>query len=481
MNRKERRKTFDIQKILDSDDKILNKPISNIKGIEIVDERYADKSINWLFKFLIYMMFLCSIQSTVNADQYVTVNAYGNPHDNSQNLRYNYKINYSPYDEVNYNNLKFNIALGSLNHYDKLDNNTLQQYLNLSSDELDKINDIETKIENYNNINKDLKKSIAKNTNLVSIFISENINDIKTLITHEQELSYIDSLKKIIGIGNDVDSSILFSEEYDESTLNIDNVFDKLSFTKNFVESKGFKMNPVKNLDMNKINQLKDENRKFTDNIFENIRSINKLKNTPLYDRYKYSMTINKNTLTNNKAIRRFKVFDCASSNILNSNHISREMIPDVMKQINNFSEYINNFASDDVMKKIYDIEEQCRSDKKKDIVSSYIVAYDTKKILGTANLEKDNVYNQIRLNYITSDIPENGQLLMDASLKYIIESTTFDRLYSDNENMQQYFKHEMDNENPSLFNKIFIKDLWCLRLVNKLNKIFKDEWNWSI
>ena len=93
MNRKERRKTFDIQKILDSDDKILNKPISNIKGIEIVDERYADKSINWLFKFLIYMMFLCSIQSTVNADQYVTVNAYGNPHDNSQNLRYNYKIN----------------------------------------------------------------------------------------------------------------------------------------------------------------------------------------------------------------------------------------------------------------------------------------------------------------------------------------------------------------------------------------------------
>ena len=240
-------------------------------------------------------------------------------------------------------------------------------------------------------------------------------------------------------------------------------------------------MNPVKNLDMNKINQLKDENRKFADKIFENIRSINKLKNTPLYDRYKNSMTINNNKLTKNKSIHRFKVFECASSNILNSNHISREMIPDVMKQINNFSEYINNFASDDVMKKIYDIEEQCRSDKKKDIVSSYIIAYDTKKILGTANLEKDNVYNQIRLNYITSDSPENGQLLMDASLKYIIESTTFDRLYSDNENMQQYFKHEMDNENPSLFNKIFIKDLWCLRLVNKLNKIFKDEWNWSI
>ena len=46
-------------------------------------------------------------------------------------------------------------------------------------------------------------------------------------------------------------------------------------------------MNPFKNLDMNKINQLKDENRKFADNIFENIRSINKLKNTPLNFLYK--------------------------------------------------------------------------------------------------------------------------------------------------------------------------------------------------
>ena len=81
MNRKERRKNmqqsdntsinntihFDIQKMLESDDEILNEPISNINGLEIVDKKFKGVSVNWLIKFMLYIVLLLTIPTTINA------------------------------------------------------------------------------------------------------------------------------------------------------------------------------------------------------------------------------------------------------------------------------------------------------------------------------------------------------------------------------------------------------------------------------